>query len=267
MPSATNTAPKDKQWWGRTEIPVGSQCCWQIGELRLFARHALHEWHFLWVRDGNPMQSEVSFDHEKSEIPDSKDLEQARFVLSDESSELELGIQLADRAMVARPEIPVFIPVGESAALYVSTGIWLQMKVDGKPLLDIPVNRPSDTWFGPNTREGELCYFSLTRARTSNSEINSYPHRSTTSVTVVNDSAEMLRIERLRVPTQFLNLYLNHKQELVTDELIYTLDRKGSDAELKIVPVPVSSDLIRVAESRMEQGDGLVTHTLSRLFG
>ena len=51
--------------------------------------------------------------------------------------------------------------------IYVSTPLWVRVDVHDPPqfLQEIPVIRPSDTWFGPSTREGELGYAGRTHGR------------------------------------------------------------------------------------------------------
>lgn len=265
--TAGKPSESGSKWWGDIELPEESWCRWQLGEMQLLAWHSEFEWRFAWTRDADPLRGEVRFDLGQCEVPESDTLDQARFVIGKKSSLLQINLQLADRAMVARPEIPVSVPAGEAANLLVSTGIWLQLSVNGSRLLDLPVNRASDTWFGPNTREGEMCYFCLTRARTTQSGMPTYPHRATTPIRVVNNSSEMLRIERLRVPTPMLALYENERGEFVTESLTYQLDTKSTDAVLEIDAMPGTGNDTLLSTARQSREDGKVTEALSRLFG
>ena len=265
--STSSSDEADSKWWGEFEIPEKSWCRWQLGQIQLLVWRSAFEWRFAWTRDADPLQSHVDVQMGGCEVPESDTLEQARYVIGSISSKLRIDLQLADRAMVARPEIPVYVPAGDSANLLVSTGIWLQFSVNGSKLLDLPVNRASDTWFGPNTREGEMCYFCLTRARTVKSDLQTYPHRATTPVKVVNNSSEMLRIERLRVPTPILALYKDENGEFETESLVYRLVARSSDAVLEIDSSSTDGHYVLLSTPRQARDDRNLTEALSRLFG
>ena len=256
----------NSRWWGSFDLPRGDWSCWTVGQLKFYICSDSKEWSIAWSRAGYALNTDVSYQLGGCPPVESDSIERSRFIAGGDSTLLDLDLQLADRAMVARPETPIFIAVGECVNLYISSGIWLQCRVADKILVDIPVNRPSDTWFGPNTTEGELCYFSLTRARTSQSEVTVYPHRATTKVTVVNQSENLLRIERLRVPTQLLNLYSNDQAELVTDSLTYNLKASGTKTEIKIERLSELDGVSCVSSARIQDHDNLVTEAFSRIF-
>ncbi|GJL66979.1 MAG: hypothetical protein NPIRA05_19500 [Nitrospirales bacterium] len=257
------------QWWGKFEIPGETWCKWQINQLSLYVWHTDVEWRFAWVREKEivPETEAYRFQNEGITLPEPADLEHARFVIGGNQGEVELRLQLADRPMIARPEVPMFVPIGESATLFVSTGIWIQLVISDKVLLDIPVYRPSDTWFGQNTREGELCYFSLTRARTERSLVTKDAHRATTPITVINQCDEMLRIERLRVPTPYLSLFVNEEGELLTDALEYKLEKNRIESVVSI-DSHESIKAYRSLNRPREQGDhNFFTEAISKIFG
>lgn len=266
---AVESSDGDGQWWGEFSLPFEQWSSWQISLLRLSVWRSKLEWQFAWRRDSDPLSTETSFCLGDGSPPDLQTCEQARYILSDRNYRLNLTLHLADRSMVARPEVPVYVPVGEKAVLYVSTGIWVQALAGSKQLLDIPVLRPSDTWFGPNTREGELCYFSFTRARTTSMEGVSYPHRATTPVTVLNKGSGLLKIERLRVPSPLLGLYVNEAGQMVTDALVYRLDSDGSEdeASVKIESAARKEGYRRLCQPRKSLEDNLLAATLAKWFG
>lgn len=256
-------------WWGNFEIPSETWCKWQISQLSLYVWHSDLDWQFAWERNKDPVPEADAHRFESSSIspPDSNTLEQARFVIGGKQGKVELRLQLADRAMIARPEVPMFVPIGESATLYVSTGIWIQIVISDKVLLDIPVYRPSDTWFGLNTRVGELCYFSLTRARTNRSDVAKYPHRATTPITVINQCDEMLRIERLRVPAPFLTLFVNEEGELVTEGLEYRLEKNRIESMVNIEKNEHIKGYTELNRPREKGDHNFFTETISKIFG
>ena len=256
------------QWWGSLNIPQEKWCFWEISLLKFYVFKALNEWHFAWIREGDPLDTTLRSDFSGTQLPDLENTEQSRYVFTHTKGGFNLGLALADRSIVARPDVSVSIPPGHKVILYMSSGIWLQPNVDGLVLLDLPIYRPSDTWFGPNTRTGELCYFSLTRARTSATESLVYPHRAITPITIINDGSELLKIDRIRVPMQYLSLHLNKRGEFVTDSVIFRLGPDADEARLEFTDEEnKSTRFTQIATPREERSDGLLTQTLARLFG
>lgn len=255
------------QWWGEFEIPKDAWCSWQISLLHLYINRKANEWHIAWRRDEDPLSTELSCQLKDSEAPDLDITESARFIISGTHLGFSLELALADRPVVARPDVPVSVPPGERATLFVSSGIWIQPTVSGSPLLDIPIYRPSDTWYGPNTREGELCYFSLTRARTIAQEATVYPHRATTPITVINRSDEILRIERIRVPMPLLGLYLDKGGNFVTNSTTLTLNPDAEETRMQVEDInKQNGDYQQVAPPRKVAKNGDLIETIASLF-
>lgn len=256
-----------KNWWGQHSLPIDQWCNWQIGSLSLFIRRSTNEIFFARSHGEDPFDTALNLEIPGTLSPDLESMEKSRFLLSNTDGEFSLALGLADRSVVARPDSTLCIPSNQKASLYVSTTLWLQPTMDGKTLFEFPVFRPSDTWFGVNTREGELCYFSRTRARTADSESSNYPHRAVTKITVINDSATNLTIERLRVPVKNLHLYVDENGLLVTDSITVKLNESGFDASLTIQERdtrPENFDLL--AEPREPSHGNLIGNTFAKLF-
>lgn len=66
--------------------------------------------------------------------------------------------------------------------------------------------RPSDTWFGPTTSEGEPCYASKTVCRLRVEDVPLRPHRCLTKVTLRNRADDSLSLDRLKLPVNALAL-------------------------------------------------------------
>ena len=111
--------------------------------------------------------------------------------------------------MVSRPLKPVHIPPGQEITFFVSSPLWLRLELpEGNSLLEeFPIRRPSDTWFGPSTQVGELCYASETNCLLSLDELPARPHRAFTPVVISNKGDDMMLLERLNLPVPYLSLY------------------------------------------------------------
>jgi hypothetical protein len=81
---------------------------------------------------------------------------------------------------------PLYVPPAEIATIFVRSPLWLRIEVGDAliALQEVPMLRPSDTWFGPTTMEGELCYASQTYARLNLEKLPIGPHHAGTQVTI-----------------------------------------------------------------------------------
>ena len=117
------------------------------------------------------------------------------------AGEIALTPALADRPVVARPEKPFCLPAGAEAVVYVSSPLWVVLSTaQDLKLAEIPIVRPSDTWLGPSTREGELCYASRTFLRLSLDNLPRRPHRATSMVRILNHADTALPLRALKLP-------------------------------------------------------------------
>lgn len=263
-----NSLESTKQWWGNFDIPKDVCCAWKISLLRFYINRSKSEWHFTWYQDDTPSEPAVSFDLTGASVPESQNLEQARFVHTSADAHFDLGLALADRPIVARPETPIYVPPGQHATLYVSSGVWLQPKLNGHLLMDMPVYRPSDTWFGENTREGEMCYFSRTRARTEAAESVISPHKVVTPITVINRGTESVKIERIRVPVINLGVYTNENGEFFTNSLSMVLHENSKETTMEIIPINrQKGEFQLISTPRVEPDKGLLNQTIAKFLG
>jgi hypothetical protein len=118
--------------------------------------------------------------------------------------------------------------------------LWLQIEVgdDLIPLLEIPILRPSDTWFGPTTMEGELCYASRTNARLHLENAPIGPHHAVTQVSIQNRAGTQLLVEHLKLPVPYLTLFEASDGLLWTQGVTMTRSRDTDMADFQIEQSP-----------------------------
>lgn len=157
-----------------------------------------------------------------------------RYSFQKTDSRCTLAPMLADRAIVVRPDIPLFILPGEEVTLYVSTPLWIRVEVgkESRLLQEIPSYRPSDTWFGASTLEGELCYAVQTAGRLRLENLPRRLHRAITPIHVRNGGTDALHIAHIQVPVQYLSLFEGEGSYLWTQAV--TLSRQASDDQAAV---------------------------------
>jgi hypothetical protein len=194
-----------------------------------------------------------------------------RFVFNQSPARLCLRPMLADRSVVVRARQSVFVPPGEEAMLYLSTPVWISIDLGdpARSLREIPVLPMSDTWFGPSTREGELCYAARTHARNHLEQVPRRPHRAITPVKVRNEANSLLPIDKLSLPVTLLSVYGDADSGLWTEEVHLTRAADSDMAGLRVVPgVPnMAPRAERLSGPRSEPGRGGLVRAFSDLFG
>ena len=127
-----------------------------------------------------------------------------RFSVQRTSDDIIVEPVLANRPVIVRPRKALYVEGLETSTLYVSTPLWIRIRLgETRVLTEIPSIRPSDSWFGPNTREGELCYSSITEGRTRMEEIPFRAHRAITPGVPVCSQLKARRTTRFHRSTWF----------------------------------------------------------------
>lgn len=219
QPVAQNASPNT--WWGTVTVAENRPVSFQIGPLQSWIGRSRLEWNIArrYLNDDEDDDSFAYHDLAPDEPPETADRQ--RFPFRETSPHLHLKPALADLPVVVRPDVELFLPSGEEARLFVTTPLWLVLAVGAKEiaLADLPIRRPSETWFGPSTREGEVCYASRSRAKLVLSEVPSSCVRAITAVRVRNLAPGPFAINRIKVPAPQLSLHLSEDGRLWTETL------------------------------------------------
>jgi len=256
-------------WWGDFEIPRDGPLVWMIGPLTLSIESIEFEWILKYRYDALGDE-----DHDRCLVaaagaPIEPPFETERFAGSKGRS-VRIVPALADRPVVSRPEVPFRLLPGESTEMFIGTPLWFRIELPGKGIAiwELPLSRPSDTWFGPSTRVGELCYATRTKARLRERDVPIRPSRAVTQVTLSNAASDAMLLERINLPVPILSAFHKPHDNIWTNAI--TLERRddGEMAELKIRPGPPASkpQAVLLCKARVEGGNRML-RTLSSLLG
>lgn len=166
--------------------------------------------------------------------------------------ELSLEPRLADRPIVTRPEIEASLAPGLSTEVFFGSPIWLGVSVGARQLLEVPVWRPSDTWFGPDTTRGILAYAGRTRLRRERDELVLTQGRVATQATIINRQSHPVVLDHVALPMPAMRTFIDTTGRLWSDAVtVLCVD----DGEARVtVESPVELDgspLRRVAAARV----------------
>ncbi len=248
MPASSVDTPSvtANPWWGSFDLEEGQCRHWHIGPLDLWIERRPMEWRLAHVSQDDPTVPLTAF-HGPGECGESPpEATLVRFGSQRFGESLRLMPALADRPIITRPDEPLRLLPGHHIHLYISTPAWVRIEIGDppSPLLDIPSLRPSDTWFGPSTHEGELCYAVRTKARLQLDNIVPNPHRILTQIRIQNRAKGDLVLERVILPAPSLSVFRDRQERLWTETL--TLDRAADDtlAQVHLDPAPPAEEAI-----------------------
>lgn len=255
-------------WWGSFDLEEGRTGRWRVGPLELWIERRAHEWRVRHMRSDDHLDARVEVDvpASSSEAPPESELN--RFALRRTSQTVRVSPLLADRPVVVRPATPFHLMAGEEATLYVSTPLWVSID-SPTPLLDLPSFRPSDTWFGPNTMRGELCYASRTAAELDLDHVVVRPARAITTLRLHNRAADPVLVERMNLPTRHLSLFVDDRGAFWTDRLTVTRESRGDESSVRVdagAP-PAAPSAMRFADPRDAEDRSTVVRAFSALLG
>lgn len=246
-----------RDWWGDWEFAPGEVRRWRLGPTTLWVERRPGEWVIHREAGTEPFSESIGV-ADPCDLDELSELTLAPLRFADGRSGgqgLRLTPRLADRNVISRPEAPFSVLPQETATVYVGTSVWLSVQSPPSEgsFVEFPLLRPSDTWFGENTREGELCYASRTRCRMRREEVRWNPHRAVTQVTIRNSHSTPLRIDRINIPVTLLSLWTPAPGELVTPAIQYT--REGSDESIAALEIeaPPRNTATELAKARRSE--------------
>jgi hypothetical protein len=229
-------------WWGRHTTLSDRTDFWQIGPLKMWLQSSPYRMNIRWSYGGDFLDGHVR------SVPGSKDLQgnsidtpfdsqsiTCAYGLNNQG-EVILSPTLPDRAVVVRLSEAMSVLPGEEVTFYMIVPLWLRLELsEGAKLLhEIPTFRLSDTWFGPMSNLGSLCYANSSVLYLDLRQVPLRPHCVITAITVRNLGVDSLKLERLNIPFPRLSLFYSQRTGFWTDKL--TLERRDDNemASLKL---------------------------------
>ena len=219
MVSATPNSP----WWHASQLNNDECRHFRLGPLNIYLQRQQQQW-LLAHEYCNDDNSERPFNQAIPMIP--AHLTCQRFLFKQSPAQCQFSPRLLDRPVVVKTLQPVNLPAGEQSTFFISSPVCVQLTLQTElTLADYTVQRLSDTWFGPSTQVGELCYADKTHARHARADLPLRWHRAVTPVTIHNQAQQMLTIDKISIPVPFLALYAMADGNLWTDPV--TLRHEG----------------------------------------
>jgi hypothetical protein len=223
------------RWWGPFNFNDGETRHWRIGPFRMWLTRLDGEFRLVSVRDDEPEPGELVAGVPTSDLPP-EDGEVMRFGAGATEDAMTIQPLTADRAFIFKSQNPFLVPPKGEVTAFLSSPVWVRLQLDDpeRHLHQEPTFRPSDTWFGPTTIEGELCYAARTSVRFHLENLPSRPFRAVTVLKIMNHAESVLPLARIRLPLPHLSLYGGEDGRLWTENVILDRKQDGDFAEIKL---------------------------------
>ncbi|OGF99672.1 MAG: hypothetical protein A2Z86_11240 [Candidatus Glassbacteria bacterium GWA2_58_10] len=267
----TNRPDDNLVWWGNFSLAQGESGLWRIGPASFRIERLKCEWRILYDCSGDPQDNNAEVLVPLAQVTQPGPASSlTRFGAGGTVESLQISPALADRPVVIRPEVPFFVLPNEEVNFYAGTPLWFRVEVGKRRTLlqDAPIIRPSDTWFGPSTMEGELCYANRLFGKLEISELSFRPHRATTVILLRNKGRKSIRLERFNLPVPNLSLYQSAESRLWTQQVTLDLGDDEHTASLGFKPVaPAAAGKAKiVCEPRLKPDQNILTRAMNYLI-
>lgn len=244
-------------WWQPLDMSIDE--CWRfaVGTLAVYTQYRADQWLVATeALTDAPENFRVSRER-LTQWPQS--VTASRFVFREAPHRLRLTPKSLDRPVVVKTEQPVQVPPGESIVFYISAPVCVSVELPQLPLTlqETPTLQLSDTWFGPSTQAGTLCYAATTHARNSRDDLPLRPHRAVTPVTVNNHTDGFLAIKKLSIPVPALAIYAAADGSMWTDPVVLTQLQDHSMVSFAIGKEKPAGELLAPAREDATKG-GLI---------
>ena len=260
----------DERCWDSHEVQPGGGLELTLGPLTLWISRLDHEWRIGAARVGDALRSRSELTifgpDDPRERPDDADWD--RFAQRETTGSVTLTPGLMDRAFVVQPYAKLHLLPSQEVVVYVTTPLVVCVGAGGAPvpMVEVPVTQPSETWHGPSTIDGSVCYASRTHARLKSGELERHESRATTAIRLLNREQEPFWVERLYVPVTRMGLWEDPSTgALHTDSI--TVTRLRDDEQIEVRPGAPMTGARRVSPPRESQNGVSVLHMLNHFLG
>lgn len=254
------------------QVPLGEAISIQTHTNTLYIQRQPHQWQLSRV----PLQhaycllgSELALNHAVT-VPADAELLQ-RWTSGEQESTLRIVPAMAENNLVTQLGQPLIIPAGRRPKFYLSLPLKYQLYIgNGKqPFYEFFIEKLPLTWFGSNTRRGELCYQFATEIAPAPEVHLQVPHRVVLELRLCNRDSEHLLIDKINLPAQHLPVYRVDGMSFWTTALTITNEKLTDELSLHYSKtVPCRHDLLQlISEPRVRSEARTILRALEAIIG
>ncbi len=266
--------------WGPRELPGECPELVRIGPLKIWLRSRAGE---IRVAVESPPGRPKAVLKERALVyaaPDEQEIsEEERWAKLEELSwkryafhslppHLEVVPITPNRPLFLSTETLFDVRPGAQARVYVSVPAWASLRAPQRQpenLLECATTSLSNTWFG-DFLEGELCFWTPTRARSDHAKVPTAPHLVTCPIQITNRSDEPLGVDKLCLRIQHATIF-QEEDRLWADETRISYQGGGAFSRIRWSGNPPSEapKAKKISAPRETTRSGLTAWTFDQL--
>ncbi len=262
------------RWWGEYSFDDNNVVRWSFPELDVTVRCQAKEWNVWHEYKSENAGDNLGFFLEKTKGTDLLSSDYQRYLYTENSGTLEIMPKLPDRNLVTKPINPLILRPRQKTSLFVGTPVWFSIreKKEKNPFFEVPLRKLSDTWFGPSSVKGEVCYASKTHAVTSPEGLKHKSFRAIVPITIENKSqSESIKFEKINVPVTLLTLYCDENDRFWSSPIYLAKDDGSTEIQIKLDSLAqaesyTGSRVVKLAEPRRREDHPLILRAYDMLF-
>ncbi|KAA3616600.1 MAG: DUF432 domain-containing protein [Calditrichaeota bacterium] len=226
-------AKHDEKLWGQHTIPYHKIQKFKLADLNLSLYLSEDEIKLAHHYSSSGAQATTRQDSGENVI-------WKRWPVSGEVSHIQFDPVLPDRPLLVKPESSLYLWVNFKSKFFVRIPIALKISMiignKSTELLDIPIIKLSNTWFG-TFQKGEVCYSISSGFGADIEPDKSRPFLAICPLRLKNDSRESLLVDKICMRSEHFSLFQSDSQ-LWTDELTIIYKGKNETSQISVSGKP-----------------------------
>jgi hypothetical protein len=213
-----------QNFWKKYEFTVNQTFIFRVGYVEVYVKCISNGW---LIKSRIPDQSATELGVE--EVDGFEDDSEVFHFQTGKSHNLYIVPALPNKAVVFRNNKNIKISAGESANLHFQIPLvmkfYFQEVKEENLMLEIPLQRLSDTWFG-EADNGEPAFSIGSNYDLQFTDIKAMPWEAVTPVEIINNTTGVFELQRLILRVEDFSLFLKNKQ-LLTNHV--AIEFKGQE--------------------------------------
>lgn len=201
-----------QNFWNKYEFQVDEALLFKAGYAEIFVKHIANGW-LIKTQEVTLPQADLQVE-ETGRVEEDSDVFHFQ---TGKSHSLHVVPAFPNKAVVFRNNKNIKVSAGQSACLYFSIPLFLQFYVsevkEENLLLEVPLQRLSDTWFGP-ADSGEPAFSIGSSYAKTLAEVRPVAWEAVVPVEIINTSTGLLDLQRLILRVEDFSLYQKNRQLL-----------------------------------------------------
>lgn len=254
------------------QLPLGTAVAIETHTETFYVRRQAQQWQLWRLAHPFPFCSlaQTLVVAENVTVPAHATLEHS-WLSGEQESTLRILPCMTNKNLMLSLHQPMVIPAGRRPKIYLHLPLMYQLYIGNAkmPFYEFLIEPLALSWFGSNTRRGELCYKFYSDLYQDYEQAPFIPHRALLELRLCNRDGEHLNIDKVNIPAQYLPVYRVDGRLFWTTALTITNEKLTDELSLHYSKtVPARHETLQlVSESRLRSEARTIMRALEAIIG